>query len=74
LRAVIAFGFNELAINRIEAEVMPGNEASERVLEKLGFTREGILREWMLWNEKHYDMTMFSLVRSEFDARAIYNE
>ena len=65
LREVISFGFNKLEINRIEAEVMQGNIASEKVLSKLGFTKEGILRNWMYWNDEYYDMTMFSLLRSE---------
>lgn len=65
LKVVIDFGFNELNINRIEAEVMQGNTASERVLTKLGFIREGILRQWMYWSDKHYDMTMFSLLKSD---------
>ncbi len=65
LQAVIAYGFNELEINRIEAEVMQGNIASEKVLEKLGFRKEGILRDWMLWNGRHYDMTMFSLLKRD---------
>ena len=66
LREVIKFGFNELEINRIEAEVMQDNIASERVLIKLGFKMEGVLRDWMYWNEKHYHMTMFSLLRNEY--------
>ena len=65
LQAVIDFGFNELDINRIEAEVMQGNVPSEKLLEKLNFKREGILRQWMLWNEQYYDMTMYSLLRTE---------
>lgn len=68
LKAIINFGFSELDINRIEAEVMQGNTASERVLTKLGFTKEGVLRQWMHWNQKHYDMSMFSLLRSDFHA------
>lgn len=63
---MIEFGFNDLDINRIEAEVMQGNLSSEIVVEKSGFTKEGILRQWMFWNGKHYDMTMFSLLKSEF--------
>ena len=62
LTAVISFGFKELDINRIEAEVMQGNTASEQVLTKLGFTKEGVLRQWMYWNGKHYNMAMFSLL------------
>ncbi|NWJ51912.1 MAG: GNAT family N-acetyltransferase [Bacteroidetes bacterium] len=66
LRAVIDFGFKQLEINRIEAEVMQGNVISERVLDKLNFRNEGVLRQWMFWNEKHYDMTMFSLLKTEW--------
>ena len=69
LKEVLHFGFRTLGINRIEAEVMPGNHASEKVLEKLGFVREGLLREWMLWNGKHYDMTMFSLLSKDFQGQ-----
>ncbi len=65
LRAVIHFGFNRLEVNRIEAEVMPLNIVSDKVLAKLGFTNEGILRQWMFWDDKHYDMNMFSLLRSD---------
>ena len=65
LSTVIDFGFNELDINRIEAEVMQGNVISEKLLEKLNFKREGVLRQWMLWNEQYYDMIMYSLLRTD---------
>lgn len=67
LYAVVNFGFNQLDINRIEAEVMQGNTNSENVLYKLDFKNEGILRQWMYWNEKHYDMTMFALLKADYD-------
>lgn len=69
LSVVINFGFNNLEINRIEAEVMQSNVASEAVLGKLGFKNEGILRQWMYWNGNHYDMTMFSLLIKDYHAR-----
>ena len=62
--AVIKYGFEKLEINRIEAEVMPGNIYSEKALSRLGFKNEGLLRDWMFWNEKHYDMIMYSLLRN----------
>ena len=65
LKAIINYGFDVLEINRIEAEVMQGNVISESVLLKLGFTREGILRQCMHWNEQYYDMTMFSLLHDD---------
>ena len=69
LKSVINFGFSQLEINRIEAEVMQGNTISERVLEKLNFKNEGVLREWMFWNEKHFDMTMFSLLKVDYERK-----
>ncbi len=66
LEAVIKYGFNQLEFNRIEAEVMLGNNNSERVLEKLGFKKEGVLREWMYWDGNHYDMIMYSLLKNEY--------
>jgi ribosomal-protein-alanine N-acetyltransferase len=62
---VVKYGFEQLGINRIEAEVMPGNIYSEKALMRIGFKKEGLLRDWMLWNETHYDMIMYSLLRSE---------
>ena len=73
LNKVINFGFNQLEINRIEAEVMQKNENSENVLYKLNFKNEGILRQWMYWNEKHYDMTMFALLKVDYGNKAITN-
>ena len=68
LDAIIGFGFREVGLNRIQAVVMPGNEGSEKLLDKLGFQREGILREYENWGEKGYvDVMMFSLLRGEFD-------
>jgi ribosomal-protein-alanine N-acetyltransferase len=69
LKTVINFGFDQLEINRIEAEVMQGNIISEKVLDKLNFKNEGILREWMFWNDKHYDMTMFSLLKADYGTK-----
>jgi len=66
LATVVKFGFVQLGINRIEAEVMPGNDASGRVLEKIQFQKEGILRQWMFWNDKYYDMIMYSLLKSDY--------
>lgn len=68
LEAVLGFGFREVGLHRIQAVVMPGNVGSERLLEKLGFQREGILREYENWGDKGYvDVTMFSLLRGEYE-------
>ncbi len=64
---VIKFGFAELGLKRIEAEVMPGNKPSEKVLGKLGFQHEGLLRQWSSWQGKQYDMNMYSLLAADYN-------
>lgn len=66
---VLNYAFNNLNINRVEAEVMPGNFASERVLEKNGFLKEGLFRDWMFWNNRHYDMYIYSILKSDRDKK-----
>jgi RimJ/RimL family protein N-acetyltransferase len=45
LAALIDFAFGSLELRRLEADVDPGNAASLRILERMGFVREGLLRE-----------------------------
>lgn len=66
LRAMLDFGFSDMALNRIEADVTVGNAASVRVLEKLGFHEEGLLRQAGHWRGEYHDLRLFSLLRSEW--------
>lgn len=52
LQILTRFLFEEALVNRIQAEVMPPNEASKRVLAKNGFRKEGLLRQATLWSGK----------------------
>ncbi|OGO21598.1 MAG: hypothetical protein A2Z28_07355 [Chloroflexi bacterium RBG_16_51_9] len=57
------FGFDELKLNRIEIVVATGNYASQRVAEKAGATREGVLRNRLILKGKPVvDAVMFSLI------------
>ena len=47
---------------RVEAHVRIGNEASERVLERAGFTREGVKRRFLRHGGGRVDATLFSLL------------
>jgi ribosomal-protein-alanine N-acetyltransferase len=63
LRALIGYGFRELDLNRIEADVDPRNVGSMRVLEKLGFRKEGYMPErWIVDGEKA-DTVFYGLLR-----------
>jgi len=59
---VAGFGFLELNLNRIEVVVASDNVASQRVAEKVGALREGIVRRRLVVREKVYDAVMFSLL------------
>lgn len=64
MRAILAYGFSELSLNRIQALVEPGNAASIAMLRKLGFTQEGLLAQYEFTLGKYDDLWMFSLLRS----------
>jgi len=64
LSAIIDLGFKEVGLNRIDAVVMPENDASIKLLEKLGFCNEGLLREYENWGSKGFtDLCMLSILR-----------
>jgi [ribosomal protein S5]-alanine N-acetyltransferase len=65
---IIRYGFQRMNLNRIEAMVMPGNDASVRVLLKLGFQEEGLLREFGIWKGAAQDLRLFSLLAREWTA------
>ncbi len=68
LPALIRFAFEELDLHRIEADTDPRNTASMRVLERLGFQREGLLRERYFQFGEAQDALVHGLLRSEWRA------
>jgi len=66
LGAVVDYGFDRMALNRIEALVDPRNTASWAMLEKLGFRREGVLRDYEHERSGYVDLAMYSLLRREW--------
>jgi [ribosomal protein S5]-alanine N-acetyltransferase len=66
--AVVAYGFRTLGLRRIEARCRADNLASERVMQKLGMTYEGTLRECMFIKGEFVTTKVYSLLRAEWDA------
>lgn len=67
---IISFLFNNLRVNRIQAEVAPGNHASKRVLLKNGFIKEGTLRQAAVWSGKgKVDLEMYSILKDDYEKR-----
>jgi ribosomal-protein-alanine N-acetyltransferase len=64
--AVLQWAYDRLDLNRVQAETDTRNIASARVLEKLGFRREGTLREDCIVNGDVSDSWVFGLLRSDW--------
>jgi ribosomal-protein-alanine N-acetyltransferase len=65
LRAVVNFLYEETDAHRLQATVHRDHAASIRVLEKVGFRREGLLRGRAHWHGRFVDLYMYALLRGE---------
>lgn len=64
--AVLSYGFNELGLNRIEADPLAENTPSVGVLHKLGFTLEGNLRQRVYFRGQYSDQLYFGLLKNDW--------
>jgi [ribosomal protein S5]-alanine N-acetyltransferase len=65
---VLRFGFERMALHRVEATVLTGNTASAALLGRAGFQLEGVLRGRALQRETFRDMWMYGLTRDDWAA------
>lgn len=65
-RALIAYGFESLHLNRITIESAVDNPRSRHVPERLGFTSEGVVRQVEWLGDRHVDHAIYGLLRSEW--------
>jgi RimJ/RimL family protein N-acetyltransferase len=70
LVSLLSFGFADLALNRVEADIDPRNLASARSLERLGFKKEGHLRERWIVNGEVSDSGLYGLLASDWQSIA----
>jgi [ribosomal protein S5]-alanine N-acetyltransferase len=66
LTLVLAYAFAEMHINKVHAQTGEFNGASIALLERLGFRRDGQLRQHHLFQGKLHDDLIYSLLASEF--------
>jgi [ribosomal protein S5]-alanine N-acetyltransferase len=66
LQALVSYAFEVMELRRLEADVDPRNAASIRTLERLGFQREGFLRERWHVNGEIQDALFYGLLRREW--------
>jgi len=68
-RAAVDFGFRELGLARVYAQVIAGNRASLGVLDKLGMVNEGVKRQHVNKARRLHDVVLYGLLRDEWRRR-----
>ncbi len=68
---IATVGFENLGFHKINLRIAEGNRPSERVAEKLGFRRDGILRDELLIRGQWTDHTLYSLLEPEWRALSV---
>ena len=69
LAALLDHAFGEMGLHRVEADTDVANHRSLALLERLGFRREGVLRERWLVEGSHSDSHFLGLLDREWHAR-----
>lgn len=65
LMAILDYAFDEIELNRVQAEVFDGNNASTTVLKKCGMKLEGIARQKYYKNGKFIDTALWAVIASD---------
>lgn len=69
IKTVICYGFEQMDLQRIEALIEPPNIPSQNVVERQGFIREGLLRNYEYTCGKFDDLYMYSLLKQDHQER-----
>jgi len=65
VRGALRFAFQDLALHRVEAACLPDNEPSRRLLERVGFQREGLARSYLRINGAWADHLLYAALASD---------
>jgi RimJ/RimL family protein N-acetyltransferase len=71
MSCVLDYAFNVLKLHRLEADTDPDNVASLALLEKFGFSREGLFRQRWYINGQWLDSVMLGLLKQDYQNRAL---
>ncbi|WP_019037319.1 GNAT family N-acetyltransferase [Psychroflexus tropicus] len=67
MRSVFNFGFKDLYLHSLEANINPANENSRGLLLRMGFQKEAYFRENYFYNGEYLDSEIYSLLKSDFE-------
>ena len=65
-RAVVGYGFDNFDLNRIFAAHFAGNNASGKVLRKIGMRYEGCMRQAIIKRDRFIDLERYAILRSDY--------
>jgi ribosomal-protein-serine acetyltransferase len=65
-RKLISLSFSDLDINRVEIRCGTGNHKSAAIPERLGFKKEGVMRNGEYVNNRFIDLTIYSMLKEEW--------
>ena len=66
LNAVLAFGFTQMELHRIQAKAVPENRGSTRVMEKVGMRCEALLRDYEFVKGAYHNLNLYSILKRDF--------
>jgi len=66
IKGLLAFGFNEMGLNSIEAHIRPENGASRQVLLKNHFVKEASLRQNVYFEGRFLDTEIYSILKEDY--------
>ena len=65
IKAVIAYGFNNMQLHTVKANINPENEASRAILESNGFIKEAFFREDYFYNGRFINSEVYGLLNPQ---------
>jgi len=68
-RALVAYAFTNLGLDRVEIRTAAGNARSRGIAERIGFVQEGVLREAEYSADGPQDQIVYGLLRKEWESR-----
>lgn len=68
-KLIINYGFRQLRLNRIELRVFPFNKRAIKVYKRLGFKKEGYLRQDVKKGKRYFDSILMGILKSEWDKK-----
>lgn len=66
IKIVLQFVFEELHLNRLQLEVFDHNLRGIRAYEKVGFVKEGVLRESLYYNGNYSDEIIMAILKTNY--------